>query len=125
MDNEYKYPIRHTSKRDVRYSNIKHSLSDKHKILMNLSGNLNPIYDEGKLGFTQAQLYLLTDCKDYVTILKSKLYTFIFNICKWSGFNIEKIFYDIPFVKKEMTNQEIYNLFNLTNTEIELIEQIV
>ena len=69
------------------------------KILLNLSVNLKPFYDNGKMGFTQAQMYLLTDKKDYVNILNRKLYTFVFKICKWSGFNIEKIYHDIQGVK--------------------------
>lgn len=36
IDDVYKYPIRHTTKRNIRYSDIKHTLTDKNKILMNL-----------------------------------------------------------------------------------------
>ena len=35
-DREFIYPIRHTTKNNIRYSNKKHSLSDENKILMNL-----------------------------------------------------------------------------------------
>jgi hypothetical protein len=122
-DEEFKYPIRHTSKNDVIYSNIKHSLSDKNKILMNLSGNLKPIYDNGKMGFTQAQMYLLTDEEEYVNVINSKLFSFVFDICKWSGFNIEKIFHNIPFIKTKKTNEEIYEMFGLNQEEINLIEE--
>ncbi len=116
------YPIRHTTKRDVRYSSEPHSLQYEPKILMNLSGNLNPIYDDGKLGFTQAQMYLLTDRCDYIKILNSKLYKFVFTICKWSGFNIEKIYHNIPFIDTCKTDQELYEIFNLNKEEIELVE---
>jgi len=92
---------------------------------MNLSGNLNPIYDNGKYGFTQAQMYLLTDNKEYVNILNSKLYRFIFKICKWSGFNIEKICRDIPFIPNSMLDEDIYRLFKLTKKEIKLIKETV
>jgi len=119
---DYIYPVRHTTKRNIRYSNIKHTKQDKKKILLNLSGNLNPIYDDGTMGFTQAQMYLLTDKKEYVIILNSKLYKFVFAICKWSGFNIEKIYHNIPFITENKSDNELYNTFNLTKEEIEMIE---
>lgn len=118
-DNIFKYPIRHTTKRNIRYSNIKHSLSDKNKILMNLSGNLNPIYDDGKIGFTQAQMYLLINNNKYIEVLNSKLYRLIFEISKWSGFNIEKNYHNIPYIENE---KDIYKLLNITNEELEFID---
>ena len=124
QDEVFKFPIRHTTKRDVRYSNVKHSLSTKHKILMNLSGDLKPIYDEGILGFTEAQLYLLSENKNYVNVLNSKLYMFVFKICKWSGFNIDKVFHNIPYVVVE-TDADLYTHFGLTSDEIALIEKVV
>jgi hypothetical protein len=122
---DYIYPVRHTTKRDIRYSKIKHTKQDETKILLNLSGNLNPIYDDGTMGFTQAQMYLLTDKKEYVNIINSKLYKFVFAICKWSGFNIEKIYHDIPFLVENKSDTEIYKIFNLTEEEIKIIEESI
>ena len=119
---DYVYPVRHTTKRNIRYSKVKHTKHDEKKILLNLSGNLNPIYDNGTMGFTQAQMYLLTDEEEYVTILNSKLYKFVFTICKWSGFNIEKIYHNIPFIKEKQNDDELYKLFKLTEEEINMIE---
>jgi hypothetical protein len=124
-DNEFVHPIRHTAKNNIRYSNKKHSLSDKRKILMNLSGNLRPIFDDGELGFTQAQMYLLTDNPKYVEVLNSKLYTFIFTICKWSGFNIEVVFHNIPYINEVINDDELYKLFNITEDESKLIDSII
>ena len=123
-DDVFKFPIRHTTKRDVRYSSIKHSLSDENKILMNLSGDLKPIYDEGLLGFTQAQLYLLIENKNYVKILNSKLYMFIFKICKWSGFNIDKVYHNLPYIESCFNDTELYQHFELTKEEMELVEKV-
>ena len=123
-DDVFKFPIRHTTKRDIRYSSIKHSLSDKNKILMNLSGNLKPIYDKGLLGFTQAQLYLLIENNNYVKILNSKLYMFIFKICKWSGFNIDKVYQNLPYIDLCFTDTELYEYFRLTSEEILLVEKV-
>ena len=121
----YIYPVRHTAKRNIRYSKVMHSKQKEKKILLNLSGNLVPIYDDGTIGFTQAQMYLLTDKKDYVNILNSKLYKFIFSICKWSGFNIEKIYHNIPFISENKSDDELYKIFNLTNEEITIIKSSI
>jgi hypothetical protein len=70
-------------------------------------------------------MYLLTDKKDYIDVLNSKLYTFIFTICKWSGFNIEKMYHNIPFIDTSKTDEQLYNIFNLTEEEIQIIEENV
>jgi len=116
------YPVRHTTKRDIRYSSVQHSKQNEKKILLNLSGNLNPIYDDGTMGFTQAQMYLLTDQKGYVNILNSNIYKFVFTICKWSGFNIEKIFHNVPFIAENKNDDELYKIFNLTEDEVTFIK---
>ena len=119
------YPIRHTKKNNNLCSSIQHSLFNKNKILLNISGDLEPIYDNGKLGMTEAQMYLLTNKKNYINILNSKLYKFIFKICKWSGFNILSIFKDIPFITENKTDEELYKIFKLTKDEIKLINEII
>jgi hypothetical protein len=118
-DDIYKYSIRHTTKRNIRYSNIKHSLSDSNKILMNLSGNLYPIYDAGKLGFTEAQMYLLIDDDKFLEVLNSKVYKMIFEVSKWSGFNIDKIYHNIPYIEYD---KDISRLLNITKDELEFID---
>jgi hypothetical protein len=121
----YIYPIRHTKTHSNLCSSVKHSLANKHKILMNISGNLDPFYDNGKFGLTQAQMYLLTNDKLFANLLKSKLYQFIFKICKWSGFNIQAIFENIPFIAQNLSDIDLYNLFKLKQSEIKLIEHLI
>jgi hypothetical protein len=118
---EYKYPVKHLINK-IRYSSIKHELSDKNKILMNLSSNLKPQYDNGNYGITQCQLYYLTNDEKYVNILKSDLYTFIFKISKWAGFNIKQVFENIPYIKYRK-NINLYKKFKLNNNEIKLIKE--
>ena len=122
---DYIYPVRHTTKRNIRYSKVKHTEQENKKILLNLSGNLNPLYDDGEIGFTHAQMYLLTDKKDYVNILNTKLYKFVFTICKWSGFNIEKLYHNIPFISINKSDDELYKIFDLVEDEIKLIENSI
>ena len=119
----FKYPILHTSSYNNICSKIKHSLAGKNKILLNTSGYLEPIYDAGKYGFTEAQLYILTNNKNYVDTLNSKLYKFICKICKWSGFNSLSIFKNLPYIEKFNNDEELYDYFKLTRKEINLIEE--
>ena len=115
------FEFKHTIKSSL-WSTIKHPLQDSKKILLNLSGNLNPVYDDGLFGFTEAQMYLLTDNENYVNTLNSNLYSFVFNICKWSGFNIEKTYHNIPFIGF-ISNEDMYNRFLLTTEEILIINK--
>ena len=119
---KFTYKIRHTTTNNNLCSSIKHSLSDKNKILMNIPSNLEPLFDNGKLGFTENQIYFLTNNKNYVNLLNSKLYNFIFTICKWSGFNNKLIFKNIPYIEKFKDDITLYKLFKLTKDEIKLIE---
>ena len=121
-ESKFIYKIRHTSNNSNLCSSIKHSLSDKNKILMNVPSNLEPLFDNGKLGFTQHQLYYLTNNKDFVTILNSKLYKFIFSICKWSGFNTLSMFKNIPYIENFKDDITLFKYFKLTKYEIKLIE---
>tara|TARA_Y100000385_G_scaffold108930_1_gene113072 strand:- start:63 stop:431 length:369 start_codon:yes stop_codon:yes gene_type:complete len=89
---------------------------------MNKPSELEPIFDNGKLGFTENQFYYLTNNEKYVDVLNSKLYRFIFSICKWSGFNSHLIFKNIPYIDNFTSDKDIYRLFKLTKQEIELIE---
>ena len=116
------YPIRHTTSNKNLCSSVKHKLADNKKILLNMSGNLKPLYNNGSMGFTQAQMYYLTNNKKYVDVLNSKLFRFIFAICKWSGFNTLSIFVNIPYIDNFTSDEDIYRLFKLTKNEIKLIE---
>jgi hypothetical protein len=70
-------------------------------------------------------MFLLTNKKKYVNILNSKLYKFIFKICKWSGFNILSIFKEIPFITENKTDEELYKIFKLTKDEIKIIDELI
>jgi hypothetical protein len=124
-NNKYKYPIKDTKKNTDLCSSIKHSLQDKNKIIMSRSGNLEPIYDNGIYGITENLLYLLTNKKNYINILNSKLFNFIFEICKSSGYHNPEIFKDIPFITENKTDEELYKIFKLTKDEIKLINEII
>tara|TARA_Y100001958_G_scaffold50217_1_gene33602 strand:- start:2712 stop:6926 length:4215 start_codon:yes stop_codon:yes gene_type:complete len=118
----FKYDYKNT-KTNPKYCKEEHPLQYTSKILMNLSGNLNPYYDKGEYGFTESQMYLITDQESYIDIINSKLYTFVFSVCKWSGFNNEKVYHNIPFITDTYSDSDLYKLFDLTSDEIKLIEK--
>ena len=68
MNYDYK-----NTKTNPKYCKEEHPLQYTSKILMNLSGNLNPYYDKGEYGFTESQMYLITDQESYIDIINSKL----------------------------------------------------
>jgi len=119
------YKIKHTVKNKDLCSSVKHSLANKNKILLNISGYLDPIYDNGIYGFTEAQMYYLTNNKNYIKILNSNLYKFIFKLCKWSGFNTKFIYKNIPYINHFISNENLNMLFKLNKKEINLINEII
>ncbi len=50
---------------------------------------------------------------------------FIFKICKWSGFNIDKVYHNIPYIESYVNDTDLYEKFGLNNEEISLIEKVV
>ena len=55
--------------------------------------------------------------------LESKLMKYILETAKWSGFGNEKVFKALPNLPrdKELTDDEVYQLFGLTEPEIEYV----
>jgi hypothetical protein len=126
---EFKYPIQATGVQVV-YSSKQCKYQYDKKILMSRSGYLRPFYDDGITGVgSDCFCYVVKDKKeaDYViNLIKSKLYTFYININKWSGFHHLTVLQDLPYIEiKDITDEKIYKYFNLTEDEINLIENII
>jgi hypothetical protein len=118
-------PIKDTKKILIYVHLLNIHYKIKNKIIMSRSGNLEPIYDNGIYGITENLLYLLTNKKNYINILNSKLYNLIFEICKSSGYHNPEIFKQIPFITENKTDEELYKIFKLTKDEIKLINEII
>ena len=120
------HPVFHTNKQ-IWYSEIKPTYSDKPKVIWTRSGYTKPIYDKGVYGVTDLSYYVLVDndkeginLKD---ILNSKLFTYIFTTAKWSGFGNDKVFSALPKIPiKKYTDNELFTYFKLTDDEIKYIE---
>lgn len=129
-DDEYVYKLKHTSKQ-YRYSKVIHPAQKNKKVLFARSGNLSPEYDNGNLGATDGIMWILVDNeisgKNMISIFTSKIFKFILTVYKWNGFNDVTILKNLPKLdlSKSWTDGELYQHFNLTTQEIQLIEQTI
>jgi hypothetical protein len=119
---EYEYPVFMGTTKGIGSCKFKDPISDKKKILLSTSGNIYPQYDDGLLGATGIYLVALCDNKNYVEVLNSKLYRFIFKICKWCGFNNNSTYKNIPYITYFKNDEDIYNKLNITEEERQLID---
>ena len=69
------------------------------------------------------------DGKKIVNLLESKLYKFILNYSKYSGFFTKEIIWSLPLPDEKLiidfSDIELYEYFNLTSEEIQLIEETI
>jgi hypothetical protein len=122
------YPIFHTNKQ-TWYSKIRQSWANENKIMWSRSGYTKIFYDDGVLGGTDMVYYVLVSDKEegenLTHNLSSKLIQYILRTAKWSGFGNEKVFKRLPNLPKnvKLTDDQIYDLFNLSNNERQYVEQ--
>ena len=127
---EYVHPLHHTNAQ-TRYGSIKSAYQDKIKVIWTLSGNYIPKIDLGVLGFTEVNQAIIatnqTEANNIYSYMNSNLYRYIVTTAKWSGFLNGKVFSMLPKLDqtKSWTDEEIYKFFNLTDTEIEIIEDYI
>lgn len=121
------HPLLHTNPQ-TWYAKSKQEWADYKKVMWSRSGYTKPFYDPGKLGGTDMCYYIVVDNDsqgyNLERILNSKLFSYIFKTAKWSGFGNERVFVNLPYIdyNKSYTDEEIYNIFNLSNEEIHYIE---
>ena len=119
------YPLFHTNAQ-IWYSSIKQNFSDKKKVMWTRSGYTKPFYDDGNYGVTDLSYYTLvnndTEGLNLENNLKLKLFKYILKSAKWSGFGTDKVFYALPKLPdKKMKDTDLYSLFDLTELEIDYI----
>lgn len=124
---EKTYKMYHTNAQSF-FSNTKSKNHDDKKVLFTISGYFNPIYDCGETSTSEICLYILVDDDisgaRLLNILNSKLYKFLINTGKWSGFLNKDIIRKLPKLdtSRDWTDAEIYEYFNLSEEEIKSIE---
>lgn len=123
-----KYPLRHTTPKNIRWSSKKHDWQDRKKVLVSNSGYLYPTFDDGKFGTTQACWALFVDSektgKYVIRLINSKLFDYFINQIKTSGYN-NKLLNLFPYPKnlpQLFTDKDLYAYFKLTQEEIDTIE---
>jgi hypothetical protein len=126
QNSEFCYPMHHTNAQ-VLYGRRKTKHYDNNKIIWTLSGYYKPFLDLGQMGCTEASQYILVvdeqEGNNILSYMNSKLYNFIVDTAKWSGFLNGKVFKLLPKLEnRHWSDQEIYELFNLTPEEITLVE---
>ena len=72
-------------------------------------------------------LFDKNDCLEYhFKFLKNKIYKFINNICRWGNWNYPEVIALFPKIEKiDLSDENIYKYFNLTDDEIKIIEENV
>ena len=123
---EFCYPMHHTNAQTL-YGRRKTKHYDNAKIIWTLSGYYKPFLDLGQMGCTEASQYILVNDEqegnNVLSYMNSKLYNFIVTTAKWSGFLNGKVFKLLPKLEnRHWSDQEIYELFNLTPEEISIVE---
>lgn len=126
---KYKYETFHTNAQ-TWFASIKHKMFDVNKVVFSRSGNIKPRFNN-KCGVTEAGFYIEVKNKtqgDRLTqVLESKLYSFITQVSKWSGFNVQPVLVMLPAVDltRSWTDEQLYKHFKLTKKEIQLIEDTI
>lgn len=129
QDAEYKYPTHHTNAQRV-FAKKKSNDFDSYKVVWTTSGYFKPFLDDGNIGTTETSLYIVvadeTEGNNLMSYFNSKVYQFIIATGKWSGFINARVCTLLPKLENKFyTDEELYNLFNLTAEEISIIEATV
>ena len=128
---EYCYPfVDHHAGKPLRWANILDPDALKRKVLIPYVGKYQCIVDDkGELGARESvSVLFLNNNETYESansFFNSKLVTYIMNTNKWTQYILSQIINYIPInnYTKVWTDKELYNYFNLTQEEIDYIEQ--
>lgn len=125
----YKYPAYHTPADGGRiwYMKEEHPNFKKRKIIISLSGKYKPYPDSGKIGYTDMCLaYILKKGEKLdsaMSVFDSKLFHFIMDSNKWSGFNNKQVIrtFALPPLDRVYSDQDLFDWFGLTSEEAEFL----
>jgi len=125
----FRYINFHTNTENY-FSKLPHPLNKLHKVILNKTGTWNPFYSfDG--GFTHINFAILVNTKmegrNLESYLASKLIRFYILQMNLFGARDKFTIDSIPYIdiSRSWTDQEIYEYFNLTKEEIELIENTI
>ena len=137
QDNCYLYPVIDSINKNNPFPGkvfyMKNDFSDKKpKLIINGSGYLCPSFDsKGDYFLSDSMIYIHVDNEDKFKnlkfIIESKLSRYWLNQFRLNGFSDSKNIQNFPYIKydNQLSNQDIYTYFNLTQDEIDLIEKTI
>ena len=118
-DDTFKYKLHHTPSQTV-WANRPHKFQEGYKVFIGTTSYYNVFVDD--CGMTQSIAFIRCPDKKtaeiYKRVLEHPLYVFINNICRWGNFNNVRILQLFPLCNN---HELVYELFNITNEEIEFI----
>lgn len=126
---KHKYPVMHTNSQEW-WSSKRQEWADEKKVMWSRSGYFRPIFDSGTRGGTDMIYFVRvkTDSEGEFLAhnLNLNLPQYVMKTAKWSGFGNEIVFSMLPKLpNKQMTNEEMYELFGLTRKEVKYVERSV
>lgn len=119
---EHVFPVFHTN-RQKWWSSQEQSWRLMKKIMWTRSGYTRPFYDDGVLGGTDMVYYVPVRTKAkgeaLAANLNSKLFQYIFDTARWSGFGNERVFAALPDISGlgPLSDRDMFSLFGLTSDE--------
>ncbi len=117
----HKYKLIHTPNQTV-YALRPHKYQDGYKVFISTTDKYSVFVDN--CGMTQSIAFIMCSNKKeadaYKKILEHPLYVFINNICRWGNFNNIRILQHFP---KPKLNEDIYKYFNISEEEINYINE--
>jgi len=123
-DGQEKYRIHNTSSK-FSSSKVEPANAKERKVVVSVPGKLVATYDDGIYGCSINSGWMPVkdpaEAKKYIGAVNSKLVQFIFDQCKYSGFNNIFILKSFPKINSS-DDKKLYKQFGLTAQEIDLIE---
>jgi len=132
IENVYKYPVQYAFS-TIKYSNMEHRLQKNKKVIFpNQNPKNYPIYDDGKMApANRGSVYLVENDiqgNNMVNYIKSKIMQFVISDQRFHhGLLNTEVINCIPKVDLNRTwsDEELYEYFELTEEEIDYIENNV
>tara|TARA_B110000879_G_C11166282_1_gene511393 strand:+ start:1410 stop:2690 length:1281 start_codon:yes stop_codon:yes gene_type:complete len=123
-DDIFKYKLIHTPKQTC-YASRPHKFQDGYKVFISTTDKYKVFVDN--CGMTQSIVFIRCSSEEQANkikrVLEHPLYVFINNLCRWGNFNNIRILQNFPIPDVDDNNDinEIYNHFNITDEEIQFI----
>lgn len=126
----FPFPAYHTNNK-VWWTAVRPEWATQPKVVWSRSGYMQPIADEGQYCVTDMAYYVLTETYAQAQTLAANMglevLQYIYKTAKWSGYGNERVFAALPDLPKDrvMTNNEAYELFDLTEEEVNYVKAAV